>query len=95
MFKLSFWREAFERAVKSAAQGATLIFVAGELINGLVIDYKLMLGFAVGGGVQSILYSLASVAVTGAASASLAAPQPVVTTTTTTEVVAESAEIVA
>lgn len=53
-----------ERAVKSAAQAAILVFVAGQLadgqVNALTVDWSTVGGFALGGFVLSVLTSLAT-----------------------------------
>jgi hypothetical protein len=65
IWSLLFWKSAFERAVKTAAQ-AVLLQIGGESIsvNALTFDLPSMGGFALGGAVISILTSLIGNAVT-------------------------------
>jgi len=58
-FKISFWRDATERAIKTAAQSALLVFGADQL-DVFAADWGAAFGFAAGGAVLSILTSLAS-----------------------------------
>ena len=65
MWTLTFWRAVAERALKSAAQGATLAVGADSLhANALTFDWPTMGGFAAGAAVLSILMSIASAATT-------------------------------
>lgn len=57
MFTLSFWRDAIERGISTAAQSALLAFGA-EQIDLLAGSWTTVLGFALGGFVLSILKSL-------------------------------------
>ncbi|MCH5645176.1 holin [Gordonia sp. ABSL49_1] len=59
MFSVSFWKDAGERAVKSAAQAAMLA-VGGDTINVWSLDWVTVAGVGLGGGVLSLLTSLAS-----------------------------------
>ena len=70
MFTLAFWRDALERAIKTAAQSA--IVGAGftsVTANALTFDWVALGGFAAGGFVLSVLSSVGSYAFTGSASA--------------------------
>ena len=70
MFTLAFWRDALERAIKTAAQSA--IVGAGftsVTANALMFDWVALGGFAAGGFVLSVLSSVGSYAFTGSASA--------------------------
>ena len=60
MFSLSFWRDAIERSVKTAAQAVVLGLGFAEGFNAFDIDWQLALGFAAGGAVLSLLTSLGS-----------------------------------
>ena len=70
MFTLIFWRDALERAIKTAAQSA---IVGGGFTsitaNALTFDWVALGGFAAGGFVLSVLSSVGSYAFTGSASA--------------------------
>lgn len=59
MGKRAFWKEAFERAVKTAGQGLALV-LTGDAVNVLHLDYKTVLGGLLGGFVLSIATSIAS-----------------------------------
>ena len=68
-----FWRQAFERAVKTAAQSAALAIGGGAIagaagsieVNAFLLNYGGILGFALGGALLSIITSLGSVAISG------------------------------
>ena len=57
-----FWIDTAERAVKTAAQSA-LLAIGADQLNALAADWQTVAGFALGGGVLSILTSLASLKV--------------------------------
>lgn len=59
MWELRFWKDATERAVKTAAQ-AFLVAGGGNLMDFWAADWKAMAGAAAGGLVFSIVSSLAS-----------------------------------
>ena len=59
MWSRFFWIDAFERAVKTAAEVAILFFSAGQL-NVFTVEWKTVIGLALGGAVLSVLASLAS-----------------------------------
>jgi polyferredoxin len=58
-----FWREALERAVKTAAQGVILGLGMGEGFNLFNVDPLMALGFAGGGALLSVLTSVATVGI--------------------------------
>ena len=60
MFTVAFWRDAVERALKTAAQAVILGLSLGEGFNAFEVDWQLALGFAIGGAVLSLLTSVAS-----------------------------------
>lgn len=59
MFTKQFWIKATERAAKTAAQSALLVFGA-EQVNALNADWADVGGFALGGAVLSYLFSIVS-----------------------------------
>ena len=60
MFNIAFWRDAGERAIKTSAQAIILGLALGEGFNAFDVDYRLALGFALGGAFLSVLTSVAS-----------------------------------
>lgn len=61
MFTTQFWKEALERALKTAAQTAILAWGVGDqVLNLFTADLVLIGQFAVSGAVLSILTSVAS-----------------------------------
>jgi len=54
-----FWRETAERALKTSAQSALLVFGADQ-INAFAAGWGDVAGFAAGGAVLSVLTSVAS-----------------------------------
>lgn len=58
MFTTQFWKQAGERAVKSAAQAILGLAVLDGGFNALEFDWPTAGGFALGGAVLSILSSL-------------------------------------
>ncbi len=59
MFTRIFWTKAAERAVKTAAQSAILVFGADQ-VNALSASWADVGGFAAGGFVLSLLTSIAT-----------------------------------
>lgn len=59
MFTLIFWRDAAERAIKSAAQAAILA-LGGDVVSAWNIDVKTVAGVAISGAALSLLTSLGS-----------------------------------
>ncbi len=71
MFTAKFWKDAAERAAKSAAQGV-LIYVGGsEVFNAWSANWSATVGVAIGAAILSVLTSLASSSVGDSTSASL------------------------
>lgn len=68
IYTLSFWKDAFERAVKTAAQSVILALGLGEGLNFFAVDWTLGVGFALGGFALSVLSSIVSAPVSGSAS---------------------------
>lgn len=64
VFTRAFWTAALERATKSAAQAAILVFGADQ-VNVLAVTWPEVGGFAAGGFVLSLLTSVASAGVSG------------------------------
>ncbi len=71
MFKIVFWKQAAERAAKSAAQALLGLWVGDTAFNAWNADWTLAGGVAAGAVVLSVLTSLASTAVGDRDSASL------------------------
>lgn len=60
----AYWLAVLERAVKTAAQSALLV-VGADQINAMHAAWGDVFGFAVGGFVLSVLFSLASTGLGG------------------------------
>lgn len=65
LYDIRFWRAAGERAAKTAAQAAILAILgsgmmSAEAVNAFEINWLVVLGFAVGGAVLSVLTSVVS-----------------------------------
>lgn len=72
MFTKLFWKDAFERALKTVAQTLVTLWLTGEAVfNLLTVDWKQAFGVAAGAGVLSLLMSVASAAKAGTDTASL------------------------
>lgn len=72
MFNLTFWKDAAERAIKTAAQSAILAWGAGDqLLNLFTADLVIIGQFAVSGAVLSLLTSIASAPFSDRGTASL------------------------
>lgn len=70
IFTILFWKEATERAVKTAAQ-TFLALDAGETFNLLSVDWQAMLGVAGGAAFLSYMTSIVSASITKRPSPSL------------------------
>ena len=70
MWTRAFWADAAERATKTAAQAA-LLTIGADRLDALAADWRLIAGMAAGGGILSILTSLASYVRTGTPSATV------------------------
>ena len=69
MFTRTFWRDAAERSISTAAQSALLAL--GQDVVGFDVfgaDWRNVVGVAVGGGVLSLLKALAAARVPGSIS---------------------------
>lgn len=60
MFELGFWRDATERALKTAAQAALLFLGADQALDAVSADWASTGSFALGGAVLSYLTSIIS-----------------------------------
>lgn len=67
LYTFAFWKDAAERAVKTAAQAAALV-LGGGAINVLELDWLTLGGAAGGGALLSILTSIATGSVRDTAS---------------------------
>lgn len=57
----SFWRQAAERAAKTAAQAVAAAWAVGDgLLDAFALDWSAGLGIALGGAVASLITSVAS-----------------------------------
>ncbi|MBX6355797.1 MAG: holin [Micromonosporaceae bacterium] len=63
MFTVTFWKQAAERAIKSAAQALLGLWVGAQAFNAWDADWKKAAGVALGGAILSVLTSLASASV--------------------------------
>jgi hypothetical protein len=63
MFTVTFWKQAAERAIKSAAQALLGLWVGAQAFNAWDADWKKAAGVALGGAILSVLTSLASAGV--------------------------------
>jgi hypothetical protein len=80
IYSLAFWKDAGERAVKSAAQAAVLA-LGGDALNAWSIDWQTTSGLGLGGAALSLLTSVASAGVANRGTASLTkAVEPVAAT---------------
>ena len=70
VFTASFWRDAAERAIKSAAQAGVLA-LSGGAVDLITLDWTTLAGAVGGGALLSILTSIASAGVGSAGTASL------------------------
>ncbi|OBB20625.1 holin [Mycolicibacterium elephantis] len=59
MWTVKFWKDAAERAVKTAAQAA-IVTLGGDVFNAWQADWATVAGVGVGGAILSVLTSLAS-----------------------------------
>ena len=75
LFTRRFWLDAVERAAKTAAQSALLVFGQDALgFDVFTAGWRNAVGFAVGGAVLSLLTSVASAPVPGVSPASILPP---------------------
>lgn len=61
MFTWLFWKQALERAIKTAAQGVISAGIIGPTTDLFAVDWRVALSFAVSGFVLSVLTSIVSV----------------------------------
>jgi hypothetical protein len=74
MWTAKFWKDAAERAVKSAAQGGLTYFLGDQVFNAWHARWGAAGGIALGAAVLSVLTSLVSSKVGDSESASLLTP---------------------
>lgn len=70
LYSLAFWRDATERALKTAAQSA-VIALGGDAFNVWAVDWSGVSGVSLGGAVLSVLTSVASAGIANRGTASL------------------------
>lgn len=70
IYSLTFWKDAGERAAKSAAQAAVLA-LGGDVVNVWSVDLQTVAGLGLGGAVLSLLTSVASAGLANQGTASL------------------------
>jgi hypothetical protein len=70
LFTRTFWLDAGERAIKTAAQSALLALGADKVLDAMAADWANVGAFAAGGAVLSLLTSIASTPVPGISPAS-------------------------
>jgi len=70
IWSLNFWKDAAERSLKSAAQGAILA-LGGGAVNVLTLDWATLAGAAAGASLLSLLTSVASAGIANRGTASL------------------------
>lgn len=70
LYSLAFWRDATERALKTAAQSA-VIALGGDAFNVWAVDWAGVSGVSLGGAVLSVLTSVASAGIANRGTASL------------------------
>lgn len=70
IYSVSFWKDAGERAAKSAAQAAGLALGAGA-VNVLTLDWLTLGGAAAGGALLSLITSIGSAGIANRGTASL------------------------
>lgn len=63
MFSRTFWKQALERAIKTAAQGVISAGIIGPTTDMFAVDWRVATSFAVSGFVLSLLTSIVSVRV--------------------------------
>lgn len=59
MYRKEFWKDAAERAVKTAAQ-VLVTFLGADLVDVLAVDWSKAAGVAAGAALVSVLTSVAS-----------------------------------
>jgi hypothetical protein len=74
LFRLAFWADAAERAIKTAAQVAILAIGQGVTVDLFSADWRNVAGLAAGGAALSLLTSIASARVPGMSPASVVPP---------------------
>lgn len=78
MFAWSFWRAAFERAVRTVAQSLLALWLVGDVtFDVLNVDWGEALGVSLGAGVLSLLTSLVAEGVSPATGPSLGTEKPI------------------
>lgn len=70
IYSLGFWRDAAERAAKTAAQSA-VIALGGDAFNVWTVDWAGVSGVSLGGALLSLLTSIGSAGLANRGTASL------------------------
>lgn len=70
LYSAAFWRDAIERATKTAAQ-SVILALGGGATNVLTLDWLTLAGAAGGGALLSLLTSIGSVGIRDTGTASL------------------------
>lgn len=70
LFSVAFWKDATERAIKTGAQ-AVVLALGGGAIDAFALDWRILAGAGLGGGLLSLLTSIGSGAIVDNGTASV------------------------